>query len=247
MSTKIDEFKSQMTSFARPNLFEVVIYQQNHITGHDRRFNLNCFSASIPGMTTATTEKDEHYRSVAYQKIYEDVNLGFYVHEDMKEIEFFQDWMKLMITPHDNHVGFYDDYRSEIEIKTLARGGVARAVTEKKVKIHSPKMPEHSKEGQRVSMTTRLHDAYPKTLGAVSLDYGTNDDIMKIEVGITYRYYTQTFGEFQEPIGRPAFVADDPVEIKEDKVKGTGSGFRNLKAINRNESDKDFMARIVGT
>ena len=207
-----------MTSFARPNLFEVVIYQNKTMTGHDRRFNFNCFSASIPGMTTATTEKDEHYRSIAYQKIYEDINLGFYVHGDMKEIEFFQDWMKLMITPHDNHVGFYDDYKSEIEIKTLARAG------------------------NNVTMTTRLHDAYPKTLGAVSLDYGTNDDIMKIEVGITYRYYTQTFGEFQETIGRPEFAEDVPVEIKEDKVKGTG----NLKGVHRNESNKDFMSRILG-
>ena len=91
-------------------------------------------------------------------------------------------------------------------------------------------------------MTTRLHDAYPKTLGAVSLDYGTNDDIMKIEVGITYRYYTQTFGEFQETIGRPEFAEDVTVEIKEDKVKGTG----NLKGVHRNESNKDFMSRILG-
>jgi len=220
----LDDFKYRMTSFARPNLFEVVITPQNRVSIAgvlNQRMTFGCHTASIPGMTTATTEKDEHYRSISYQKIYEDINLGFFVHEDMKELKVFQDWMELMITPHDNHVGFYDDYVATIEIRNLNRQ-------------------------QGVALTTTLHEAYPKTLGAVSLDYSTNDDIMKIEVGITYRYYTQTYGERQEPIGRPAFAADNPVEIKEDKVKGTGSGSRNLKAINRNESNKDFMARILG-
>ena len=221
----LDDFKSRMTSFARPNLFEVVINPKGSLNSSlvsipsslNRRLTFGCYSASIPGMSTAATEKDEHYRSIAYQKIYEDVNLGFYVHGDMKEIEVFQDWMKLMIRPHDNHVGFYDDYTSTIEIKSLNRQ-------------------------QDIVLTTTLYDAYPKSLAAVALEYGTNDDVMKIEVGITYRNYIQKFGGRQETVGRPVQKESDPVEIKEDKVKGTG----NLKGVHRNESNKDFMARMLG-
>ena len=175
----IDNFKSKMTSFARPNLFEVTIYAKpdNVEKSLQERLRFSCFNAVIPGMTTMTTEKDEGYRSIAYQKAYEDVTLGFYVHGDMKELKVFQDWMKLMVRPEDNHVGFYDDYKSTIEIRNLDRQ-------------------------QKRVLTTTLYDAYPKALSPVSLDSSANDDIMKIDTTITYRYYTQQFGDKQEPVGQ---------------------------------------------
>jgi|TARA_B110000467_G_scaffold105014_1_gene95396 hypothetical protein len=205
MSTKIDELKSKMTSFARPNLFEVIVYPINTTVGsYLERFNGNCFSAQIPGMTTLTTEKDEGYRSIAYQKAYEDVSLGFYVSEDMKEIKFFQDWMKLMVNPKNNHVGYYDDYVGIIDIKTLSRSGT-------------------QEKGNNVTMTTTLHDAYPKSLSVVGLDYGANDEVIKIDVTFTYRTYTQTFGERQESIGE---------------------SFKNLAAVHKNEDNEHFRKRM---
>lgn len=191
----LDDFKSRMTSFARPNLFEVVISdaegKKKVIKEIERRLTFACFSAQIPGMTTLTTEKDEGYRSIAYQKAYEDVSLGFYVHGDMKEIKVFQNWMKLMIDPKTNHVGFYDDYKATVTIKNL-------------------------NQEQDVALTTTLYDAYPKSLSPLGLDYGTNDDVMKIEVTFTYRYYTQTFGELQEPVGRGNFTETSAEDVPQD-------------------------------
>ena len=186
----LDDFKSRMTSFARPNLFEVEISNPRIkvIEEIRRRLTFACFSAQIPGMTTMTTEKDEGYRSIAYQKAYEDVSLGFYVNGDMKELKVFQNWMKLMIDPKTNHVGFYDDYKAIVTIKNL-------------------------NQQQDVTLTTTLHDAYPKSLSAVGLDYGTNDDIMKIDVTFTYRHYTQTFGKLQEPVGRGNFTETSAEDI----------------------------------
>ena len=174
----IDDFKSRMTSFARPNLFEVMIYAKPDKVNKDlqSRLQFSCYSASVPGMNIATTDKTPGYRSIAYQKIYEDVTLGFYVHGDMKEIQIFQDWMKIMVRPQDNHVGFYKDYISTVEIKNLDR-------QQKKV------------------LTTTLHDAYPKTLETIALDANANDDVMKVNVVFTYRYYTQKFGGNQETVG----------------------------------------------
>jgi proline dehydrogenase len=51
-------------------------------------------------------------------------------------------------------------------------------------------------------LTTKLIDAYPKGIAAMTLDQGTNDDIMKLDVTFTYRYYAQTYGN-QEEVGRP--------------------------------------------
>jgi hypothetical protein len=175
----IDQFKTRMSSFARPNLFEVMISNPSgkKVLGTiHQRLSFACYQATIPGMNIATTDKDPGYRSVAYQKIYEDVTLGFYVHGDMKELKVFQDWMQLMIDPSDNHVGYYDDYVSTVEIKNLDR-------QQKKV------------------LTTTLIDAYPKTLETISLDAGANDDVMKVNVVFTYRHYTQKFGGRQETVG----------------------------------------------
>ena len=171
----IDEFKTRMSSFARPNLFEVTIFAKpdNVNKNLQERLRFSCYQATIPGMNIATTEKDPGYRSIAYQKIYEDVTLGFYVHGDMKELKVFQDWMKLMIHPENNHVGYYDDYTSTVEIKNLDR-------QQKKV------------------LTTTLFDAYPKSMEAISLDASANDDVMKVNVVFTYRHYKQNFGGRQE-------------------------------------------------
>jgi len=168
----LDDFKSRMTSFARANLFEVVINPRNDViipASLNRRLSFGCFSAQLPGMTTLTTEKDEGYRSIAYQKAYEDISLGFYAHGDMQEVKIFQNWMKLMINPKNNHVGFYDDYVSTVEIKNL-------------------------NQEQDVALCTTLHDAYPKSLSSMGLDYGSNDEVMKMEISFTYRHYTQVFG-----------------------------------------------------
>ena len=171
----IDAFKSRMTSFARPNLFEVEIHAKPD-SADNSRLRFNCCSASIPGMNIATTEKDPGYRSFAYQKLYEDVTLGFYVHGDMKELKVFQDWMKLMINPKNNHVGFYKHYVSTVEIRNLDRQ-------------------------QKRVLTTTLHDAYPKQLETIALDANANDEVMKVNVVFTYRHYTQKFGGRQESTG----------------------------------------------
>ena len=243
MSTKLDEFKSQMTSFARPNLFEVFIYPRGQEA--DKRINLNCYTVSVPGLTIATTDNGPGYRGIAYQKLYEDVTLGFYVNEDMKEVEYIHEWMKLMVQPHNNHVGYYDDYKGTILIRTLSRSGNKKMVKASPSTINTIEDVPIDKHyvGNNITMTTQLFEAFPKSIEPITLDYGTNDDIMKFNAVFSYRYYQQDYGNIQ-PSGRPAFAKDKPIEIKEDKVKGTGSS--NLKSINKNESNSEFMDRMLG-
>ena len=160
MKNTLDNFKTQMTSFARPNLFEVLIIPPVGNQNNIQRMNIACHTCNVPGKTILTTDKDmpqAGYKSIAYQKTYEDVTMQFYLHADMKELKVFQDWMQIMIDPTDNHVGYYDDYVSTVEIKNLDR-------QQKKV------------------LTTTLIDAYPKTLETISLDAGANDDVMKVNV-----------------------------------------------------------------
>ena len=95
----------------------------------------------------------------------------------MKEIKVFQDWTDLMINPSTNQVGYYDKYKSDVHIINLDRQ-------------------------QKKTLTTTLYEAYPKTISALDMSYGSNDEIMSISVTFTYRYYTQVFGGKQEIKGR---------------------------------------------
>jgi hypothetical protein len=44
-------------------------------------------------------------------------------------------------------------------------------------------------------------EAFPKGISAMELGYGSNNEVMSVTVNFTYRYYTQIFGEKQEPVG----------------------------------------------
>ena len=175
----ISDFQSNIGNLARPNLFKVHIFTNGVKTpsmDFKKGLVFKCHTASIPGLTIATTDNGVGYRGLAYQKLYEDISLSFYCGEEMRELQFFQDWMKKMVRPSDNRVGYYNDYIGNIDIIKIDRQW-------------------------KSVMTTHLIDAYPKGISAMELGYGSNDEVMSVTVNFTYRYYTQIFGGKQEPVG----------------------------------------------
>ena len=183
-------------SFARPSLFRVEIAVATPSQVGDiglKKLSLNCYNALIPGLSIATTDKDVGFRSVAYQKLYDDVLLSFYCSEDLSELEYMQNWMKMIINPFTNRLGYYDSYVSTIHI------------------IHLSKFREEDKEDNKKTLTTTLFDAYPKKIDPIQLDYASND-IMRITVSFTYRYYEQTWGD-EEIVGRGNFTETSAEDI----------------------------------
>ena len=165
----IHEFKAMMDKrggFARPNLFKVAISKV--AVNKQRDYQMRCFQAQIPGHNIATTDKDIGFRSIAYQRIYSDVILGFYVAADLAELEFWQGWIDSIIDKRTNHHKYYDIYKGEIAITQENRSGDPVA-------------------------TWTLHDAYPKQIDPIQLDYGTNDAVMTCNVTLTYRHFTSVY------------------------------------------------------
>ena len=167
MSTIFD-FQAEMKGFMRPNKFTVQIGATK--AGSRKRFAISCFQCQIPGNVIATTDKDIGFRSVAYQTIYSDVIFGFYADDKMRELKFWQDWIESIHDRKTNRWAYYDDYKSEITITPINREGLNVA-------------------------TWTLHDAYPKQVDPIQLDYGTNDAIMTINTTITYRYFEHEYLE----------------------------------------------------
>jgi len=168
MSTHtIMDFKAEMSKgFARPNLFSVEISKVK--PGKQRLYQMSCFQAQIPGNNIATTDKDSGFRSIAYQKIFSDVILGFYVDSNLAQLKYWQEWIDQIIDPITNHHSYYKDYISTIKIT------------------------QENRSGDDVATWT-LHDAYPKQVDPIQLDYGTNDAIMTCNTTITYRHHTVKF------------------------------------------------------
>ena len=160
----ITDFKAQFKKgFARPNLFRVAISLIK--ASKQAKYQMSCFQAQIPGYNIATTDKDIGKRSVAYQKIFSDVILGFYVDEDLEELKFWQEWMDKIVRPNPNRHNYYDNYVGTVKVTQVNRSG------------------------QNVATWT-LHDAYPKQIDPIQLDYGTNDAVMTCNATITYRHFT---------------------------------------------------------
>ena len=166
----ISEFSSNMSKgFARPNLFKVEI--STVATGKQAAYQMRCFQAQIPGHNIATTDKDIGLRSIAYQKIYSDIILGFYVGGDSAELKFWQDWIdRIVVRGTPTRHGYYNEYIGQIKIT------------------------QENRFGHDVATWT-LHDAYPKQVDPIQLDYGTNDAVMTCNATITYRYFDVVWKE----------------------------------------------------
>ena len=80
-----------------------------------------------------------------------------------------QKWLEKISNPVNNRIGYYDDYKSKIDIIDISRQN-------------------------KKTLTTTLHEAYPKKIDPIQLDYGTTD-IMRMTVNFTYRHFTQVWGD----------------------------------------------------
>ena len=194
--------------FARPNLFQVKI---SKIGASDQAlFRLNCFQAQIPGNNIATSDRDNGYRFQAYHKLYGDIILGFYCSGDLKELQFFQDWMDTIVNKNTNHKGYPSTYTSTIEIEQLLRKNESGTFFGKDINIKSNTENE-------VKAKWTLHRAFPKQIDPIQLDYGTSDTVMTVNATITYHHFTHDFNPFsmkQYPLDKEQLYARDELGQK---------------------------------
>ena len=196
--------------FARPNLFEVDIARVGAAGKDQSLFRLGCFQAQLPGTNIATTDpKDIGFRAAAYQKIYSDIILGFYCSGDLTELNFFQEWMNDIVDPTTNHIGYYRNYISTIKIAHINRQDSGDRAN-----------------GEKIATWT-LHEAYPKTIDPIQLDYGTTDTVMIMNVSMTYRHVTH---EWHKMPDSDVFVPSqvDPKLVNKNWGKAGGAALNDV-------------------
>ena len=165
--------------YAQPNRYEVVINgprslnQQNPFEGLQRqsdvsRIALRAQSAVLPGRVLNTAEDTNIYgpsRQVVDGVTYADeIDIEFQSSSDLQERVFFENWQRQTFNEKTWNLQYYDDYIGEIEIYIL------------------------DKQDQR-RYGIRLHEAYPKTIGAVPLNQAPATEIIKIPVTFAFRWW----------------------------------------------------------
>ena len=130
------------------------------------KYILFCDGASLPSTTMASgdTSVFGETRESPTQRSYGELNLSFYVDIDLQIKLFFDSWMNTIINPVSRTHGYYNDYIANIEIIVYG-----------------------FKDDPRYKMT--LFECYPKHIGEIALGYDVQT-LMKLPVGIQYKYYT---------------------------------------------------------
>jgi len=172
--------------YASPNRYEVNIFGprgrqlggasqlQNPNLGTETTLNvrdiqLRCESVTLPGINLSTAQDTNIYgptRDIVEGVTYaEEVSMTFAASSDLEERVFFERWQKNAYNPQTWNIGYYNDYVGAVEIYLL------------------------DKQDQR-RYGVKLWDAFPKNINGTDLSYSSQNENIKITVGMSFRYWT---------------------------------------------------------
>ena len=133
-----------------------------------------CFGAELPSrnVDTAPLKIYGPKREIVYGHSYsQEITLSFYADKFLRQRSFFENWQNSAMDLATNNVHFYDEYTGAIRIYALGAfsGDAFR---------------------DRIAYGVHLYECYPKTITAVPLNYGTQNEIMQISISFYYRNWS---------------------------------------------------------
>ena len=163
--------------YAVPNRFECLIlppisgnsssFSSGPLQGDARAISMRCESASMPGRNLNSVEDSNIYgpvREVVTGVSYAgDIEMLFQASSGLQERVFFESWQEKAFNPSTWDVGYHEDYVSEVQLYLLDRQDQRR-------------------------YGVRLHEVFPKSIGAVGLNQAPSSEIIKIPVTFSFRW-----------------------------------------------------------
>tara|TARA_B100000686_G_C16693989_1_gene919391 strand:- start:802 stop:1356 length:555 start_codon:yes stop_codon:yes gene_type:complete len=157
---------------ARANLFKVSIPSPSGISG-DIATDLvyRAKATSVPSSTVEAVEVPYGGRTYRFAgtRTYEDWTCTITLDEDQKEKAFFEDWNNLINDRVTGQSVNPEDYVKDIEIQMLGKDG-------------------------SVQRTYTLIDAWPHTVGELTLDWSETGTILEVETTWAYSHWTVKAG-----------------------------------------------------
>ena len=155
--------------YAVPNRFEVLITRPKGSASENRQVSMRCESVNLPGRNLNSTTDSNIYgptREIVNGVTYaEDITMTFQASSGLEERVFFEEWQALAFDERSWNVGYYNDYISTVDIYILDR-----------------------QDNRRFGL--KLHEAFPKTINATDLSQSANNELVKIVVTFSFRYWT---------------------------------------------------------
>jgi len=169
--SKLQEFVGHIkTGMAKTSHFEVLIARPpslltEPLNSSIRKIFLFCDQAQLPGSSYETNQVRSYgeTKDVPYSKLYEQINLSFYVDAGFIVKEFFDSWMNVIQNPVTRDFKYPTTYLAPTIDITV----------------------QDSEDKDRYRCT--LYNAFPKSISAIQLDYA-GKEVMKLQVSMTYQY-----------------------------------------------------------
>ena len=187
---------------ASPNRYEVIITPPNPGVGTNQEvkdISLRCESIVLPGRNLNTSPDANIYgplRTVVNGAAFDDsVEMIFNASPDMRERVFFEKWQHAAFDEETWNVKFYNDYIGEVEIYVL----------------------DKSKDENRM-YGLKLYECYPKTISPINLAYATQNESIKINVSMNFRYWKSLDLNMGTAVGRGGLAG--PLAVSKRAVMG---------------------------
>jgi len=172
MNKSLTEFIGNVKGgLAKVTHYDVVITKPKVVTSNFfdnnmiQKIMLFCDQTQLPGLNISTTPLRVYgeAREMPYEKLFDPVNLSFYIDKEMKVKMFFDEWISNIQNPFSRTFNYYRQYITDVDI-------IVYDISNK---------PQYK---------VTLYEAYPKTVASIQLDYA-NKDIMKLAVTMQYKYW----------------------------------------------------------
>lgn len=187
------------------------------IRDNSRKIAMFCDQTQIPGISFSTNPVRSfgETKEVPYEKLFEPIQLSFYVDDDFTVKKLFDSWMDLIQDTTSRTFNYPEYYLSNsINIYVI-----------------------NYAEKERYKVT--LHNVFPKAVAPIQLDYAAKE-IMKLNVTLSYQYSTMTTlvaaapeaggsGLFESAMGKYAYGFEEVTEVPVDYLKNF-SGFQSQYA-----------------
>jgi hypothetical protein len=164
--------------YATPNRFEVLITRPGSSASENRQVSMRCESINLPGRNLNSATDSNIYgptREIVNGVTYaEDITMTFQSSSGLEERTFFEEWQLLAFDERSWNVGYYNDYISTVDIYVLDR-----------------------QDNRRFGI--KLWEVFPKTINATELSQSANNEIIKLGVVFSFRYWTTLDIDRQRP------------------------------------------------
>jgi len=141
-----------------------------------RQLNIHCESISMPGKDLVTQKKqygnEPEVDMVTGHQYSGTINASFYADKYLRERQAIELWMKMAHNNLTNEAKYYDDYAKSCKMQIFQLGSL-------------------DGEGDRDVPTYGIEaiEVFPQTLSAVEYNYGSTNQIVKINVGFAYKQW----------------------------------------------------------